>query len=64
MPELDYKKKNAPSKEELAAYLNESQIFPLNINALWFELLKLINRVNNLETNYEKNNWAKKESGC
>lgn len=49
MPELNYKAKWVPTKEEVKQYLDDSQIFPLNVQALWFELLKLIRRVNELE---------------
>ena len=49
MPELDYKKKWVPTKEEVETYIEESQMFPLNIQAIWFEFLKLIRRVEELE---------------
>lgn len=49
MPELNYKAQWVPSKEEVKEYLDNSQLFPLNIQALGFELLKLIRRVNELE---------------
>lgn len=49
MPELNYKSPWVPTKEEVIKYLDESQLFPLNVQALWFELLKLIRRVNELE---------------
>ena len=49
MPELNYQAEWVPSKEEVTNYLNESQIFPLNSKALWFELLKLNKRISNLE---------------
>ena len=48
MPELPYNK-NTPSKEEVKKYLEESQMYPINVHAVWFELLKLIRRVNELE---------------
>lgn len=54
MPELNYKQQWFPSKEEVKKYLDDSQLFPLNIQALWFELLKLIKRVNELEVNAQK----------
>lgn len=49
MPEIDYKKKGVPSKDDVKQYLRDSQIDPVNIHAIGFELLKLINRVNELE---------------
>ena len=49
MPELNYKAQWVPSKQEVKEYLDNSQLFPLNIQALGFELLKLIRRVNELE---------------
>lgn len=55
MPELNYKAPWVPSKEEVQEYLNQSQLFPLNVNSLGFELLKLIRRVNELESTREWN---------
>lgn len=49
MSEIDYTKKGVPTKEEVTEYLNTSQILPLNIQAIWFELLKLNRRVEELE---------------
>ena len=49
MPELNYKAPWVPTKEEVRIYLDESQLFPFNIQSLWFELLKLIRKVNELE---------------
>lgn len=57
MPELNYLEKWVPTKDEVTHYLNESQIFPLNVTALWFELLKLNNRITQLEYEKEKNKW-------
>lgn len=54
MPELNYKEQWVPSKQDVRDYLDESQIFPLNVQALWFELLKLIRRVNELENNVKE----------
>ncbi len=49
MPELNYKAPWVPTKDEVQEYLNDSQIYPLNVVSLGFELLKLIRRVNELE---------------
>lgn len=54
MPELNYKAQWVPSKDEVKEYLDNSQLFPLNIQALGFELLKLIRRVNELESTREQ----------
>lgn len=48
MPEINYKRW-VPSKTEVIKYLNDSQIAPLNVHAIWFELLKLINQVKELQ---------------
>lgn len=48
MPELNFTK-DVPTKKEVETYLNEAQLFPMSNQALGFELLKLIRRVNKLE---------------
>lgn len=49
MSEINHELKWVPTKDELSTYINENNLFPINPYTIWFELLKLIRRVENIE---------------